>query len=54
MHLDALTLLTITLALTYFSFPVLYYLYLRSRWLSRPWDLGRDPSYRPREGCCRA
>jgi cellulose synthase/poly-beta-1,6-N-acetylglucosamine synthase-like glycosyltransferase len=45
---DALTLLTLTLALSHFSFPVLYYLYLRSRWLNKPWDLERDPSYRPR------
>jgi cellulose synthase/poly-beta-1,6-N-acetylglucosamine synthase-like glycosyltransferase len=46
--LDTLTLLALTLALIHFGFPVLYYLYLRSGWLNRPWDLGRDPSYRPR------
>jgi cellulose synthase/poly-beta-1,6-N-acetylglucosamine synthase-like glycosyltransferase len=45
---DALTLLALTLVLTHFSFPVLYYLYLKSKWLNKPWDLGRDPSYRPR------
>ncbi|MEM0101665.1 MAG: hypothetical protein QW047_06100 [Sulfolobales archaeon] len=45
---DALTLLAPTLALTRFSFPALYYLYLRSKWLNKPWDLGRDPSYRPK------
>jgi len=45
---DTLTLLALTLALIHFSFPVLYYLYLRSKWLNKPWDLGRDPSYRPR------
>jgi biofilm PGA synthesis N-glycosyltransferase PgaC len=46
--LDTLTLLALTLALIHFGFPLLYYLYLRSRWLNRPWDLGRDPSYRPK------
>jgi cellulose synthase/poly-beta-1,6-N-acetylglucosamine synthase-like glycosyltransferase len=46
--LDALTLLALTLVLIHFGFPLLYYFYLRSRWLNKPWDLGRDPSYRPR------
>ncbi|MCC6056136.1 MAG: hypothetical protein LM583_05620 [Desulfurococcaceae archaeon] len=45
---DTLTLLALTLALTHFSFPLLYYLYLRSKWLNKPWDLGRNPSYRPK------
>jgi biofilm PGA synthesis N-glycosyltransferase PgaC len=45
---DALTLLALTLALIHFGFPLLYYFYLRSRWLNKPWDLGRDPGYRPR------
>ena len=46
--LDTLTLLALTLALIHFGFPLLYYLYLRSKWLNKPWDLGRDPSYRPK------
>jgi cellulose synthase/poly-beta-1,6-N-acetylglucosamine synthase-like glycosyltransferase len=46
--INALTVLALALALTHFSFPLLYYLYLRSRWLNKPWDLGGDPSYRPR------
>ena len=45
---DVLTLLALALALTHFSFPLLYYLYLRSRWLNKPWDIKKDPSYRPR------
>jgi cellulose synthase/poly-beta-1,6-N-acetylglucosamine synthase-like glycosyltransferase len=45
---DVLLITVIGLTLLHFSFPLLYYLYMRSRWLSKPWDLGRDPSYRPR------
>ncbi|MCC6055766.1 MAG: glycosyltransferase [Desulfurococcaceae archaeon] len=45
---DVLTLLALALALTHFSIPLLYYLYLRSRWLNKPWDIKKDPSYRPR------
>jgi biofilm PGA synthesis N-glycosyltransferase PgaC len=40
--------LALALALIHFGFPLLYYLYLRSRRLNKPWDLGRDPGYRPR------
>jgi len=45
---NVLTLLALALALTHFSIPLLYYLYLRSRWLNKPWDIKKDPSYRPR------
>ena len=45
---DALILLTLILALIHFGSPLLYYLYLRSKWLNKPWDLRRNPSYRPR------
>jgi len=45
---DVLTLLALALALTHFSIPLLYYLYLKSRWLNKPWDIKKDPSYRPR------
>jgi hypothetical protein len=41
--IDALTVLALALALTHFSFPLLYYLYLRSRWLNRDWGVGRVP-----------
>jgi cellulose synthase/poly-beta-1,6-N-acetylglucosamine synthase-like glycosyltransferase len=46
--IDALIILALALALIHFGFPLLYYLYLRSRWLNRSWDLVRDPSYRPK------
>jgi cellulose synthase/poly-beta-1,6-N-acetylglucosamine synthase-like glycosyltransferase len=46
--IDALTVLALALALIHFGFPLLYYFYLRSRWFNKPWDLGRDPSYRPK------
>jgi len=45
---NVLTLLALALALTHFSIPLLYYLYLRSKWLNMPWDIKKDPSYRPR------
>jgi len=45
---DILTLLALAFALTHFSIPLLYYLYLRSRWLNKPWDIKKDPSYRPK------
>jgi cellulose synthase/poly-beta-1,6-N-acetylglucosamine synthase-like glycosyltransferase len=38
----------IGLTLLHFSFPLLYYLHLRSRWLNKPWNLRRDPEYRPK------
>jgi cellulose synthase/poly-beta-1,6-N-acetylglucosamine synthase-like glycosyltransferase len=40
--------LALAFAAIHFGFPLLYYLYLRSRWLNRSWDLVRNPSYRPR------
>jgi cellulose synthase/poly-beta-1,6-N-acetylglucosamine synthase-like glycosyltransferase len=45
---DVLTVLALALALTHFSFPLLYYLYLKSRWLNRDWGVGRDPGYAPK------
>jgi biofilm PGA synthesis N-glycosyltransferase PgaC len=48
MHLDALLIVAIGLALIHFSTPLLYYFYLRSRWLSRYWSVVRDPNYRPK------
>jgi len=45
---DALTVLALAFAVIHFGFPLLYYLYLKSRWLNRSWDLVRDPSYRPK------
>jgi cellulose synthase/poly-beta-1,6-N-acetylglucosamine synthase-like glycosyltransferase len=48
MNPDVLLVTVIGLTLLHFSFPLLYYLYLRSKWLNRPWDLRRDPEYRPK------
>jgi len=48
MNSDVLLITVIGLTLLHFSFPLLHYLYLRSRWFNRSWDLVRDPSYRPR------
>jgi cellulose synthase/poly-beta-1,6-N-acetylglucosamine synthase-like glycosyltransferase len=45
---DALTVLALVLALTHFSFPLLYYLYLRSRWLNRDWGVVRVHGYAPK------
>ncbi|NAZ12194.1 MAG: glycosyltransferase [Desulfurococcales archaeon] len=46
--MDLLLALAIALALVHFGFPLSYYLYLKRKWLNKPWDIRRDPSYRPR------
>jgi len=38
----------LALAAVHFGVPLLYYWYLKGRWLSKPWDVSADPSYRPR------
>ena len=48
MNLNTPLIMAIVLALLHLSFPLLYYLYLRNGWLGKPWDLRRDPGYRPR------
>jgi cellulose synthase/poly-beta-1,6-N-acetylglucosamine synthase-like glycosyltransferase len=48
MNPDVLLITVIGLTLLHFSFPLLYYLYLRSKWLNKPWNLRRDPEYRPK------
>jgi len=40
--------LALGLAAVHFGAPLAYYLYLRKRWLPKPWDLQRDPGYAPR------
>jgi len=45
---DPLLLAAVALALLHFGVPLAYYLYLRARWLRRPWSIRRDPGYRPR------
>jgi cellulose synthase/poly-beta-1,6-N-acetylglucosamine synthase-like glycosyltransferase len=47
MHLGALLLVAIGLALVHFGFPLTYYYYLKKR-LSKPWNVKRDPDYKPR------
>ena len=48
MNSDVLLITVIGLTLLHFSFPLLYYLYLRSKWHNKPWNLRRDPEYRPK------
>jgi cellulose synthase/poly-beta-1,6-N-acetylglucosamine synthase-like glycosyltransferase len=48
MNLNTPLIMAIVLALLHLSLPLLYYLYLRSRWLGKPWNLRRDPGYRPK------
>jgi len=38
----------LALAAVHFGVPLLYYLYLKRRWLEKPWDVCVDPSYKPR------
>lgn len=46
--IDALTVLALILVLAHFSFPLAYYHYLKKKWLNKPWDVRRDPRYKPR------
>ena len=46
--MDLLLALAVALALVHFGFPLSYYLYLKRKWLNKPWDIRRDPSYKPR------
>jgi len=47
MHLDILLIVAVGLALVHFGFPLAYYCYLK-KWLNKPWDVRRDPGYKPR------
>jgi biofilm PGA synthesis N-glycosyltransferase PgaC len=38
----------LALVFIHFSIPLAYYYYLRFRWFNKPWDIRKDPSYRPR------
>ena len=38
----------LALALVHFAVPLAYYLYLKRRYLHRPWDLRLDPGYQPK------
>lgn len=41
-------LLAIILALTHFTSPILYYLYLKRKWLQKSWHIKVDKNYKPR------
>ncbi len=45
---NAMLLTALLLAFTHFATPIAYYSYLKIRWLHRPWNIKRDPGYRPR------
>jgi biofilm PGA synthesis N-glycosyltransferase PgaC len=38
----------LALAFIHFSVPLVYYYHLKSRWLNKPWNIEKDPSYRPK------
>lgn len=49
MHSINIPLLTaLALAFTHFIVPLAYYYYLKKRWLGKPWNVNRDPGYRPK------
>jgi len=43
-----LDLAALTLAAIHFGTPLLYYLYLKSRYLNKPWDIKVDENYKPK------
>jgi len=48
MTLDLLLFIAVGLAIVHFGVPLAYYYYLKRRWLNKPWDIKRDPSYKPK------
>jgi len=46
--LSVLTIIGLGLASTHFIIPLTYYIYLRKKWLYKPWNVKRDCSYSPR------
>jgi len=47
MTLDLLLIAAVGLAVVHFGTPLAYY-YLKKWWLNKPWNIRRDPSYKPR------
>lgn len=45
---DIFTAIGLGLALIHFTAPLAYYLYLKRRWLNKPWNVKRNPNYRPK------
>jgi len=43
--LDTIALALITI---HFGIPLAYYLYLKKKWLPRPWNIRLDPNYKPK------
>jgi len=48
MTLDLLLFIAISLAIVHFGVPLAYYYYLKRLWLNKPWDIKRNPSYKPK------
>jgi len=45
--INMLLLIALALAFTHFAVPLAYY-YLKTKWLNKPWNVRRDPSYKPK------
>jgi len=43
-----LTTAALALALIHFTTPLAYYTYLKKTWLNKPWNINRDPNYKPK------
>jgi len=43
-----LTKAALALALIHFTTPLAYYTYLKTTWLNKPWNINRDPNYKPK------
>jgi len=48
MTLDLLLIAAVGLAVVHFGTPLAYYYYLKKWWLNKPWNIRRDPSYKPK------
>ncbi len=46
--LTTLDAIALTLAGIHFGTPLTYYLYLKKKWLPKPWNIKVDPNYRPK------
>jgi len=46
--INMLLLIALALAFTHFAVPLAYYYYLKTKWLNKPWNVRRDPSYKPK------
>ncbi len=46
--LTTLDIVAIALLLIHFGVPLLYYYYMKKRWLHAPWNIKTDPNYKPK------